>query len=108
MNYYEDENTENFVKKYLDIIILAMINNKILHGYQIIADIHSTFGVLLSPGTLYPLLYRFEKEKLVKVVEEKRRKLYQITPIGIEKMERTIESYQKNMDNIILFINNQK
>ena len=108
MYYYEDENTENFVKKYLDIIILAMINNKILHGYQIIADIHSTFGVLLSPGTLYPLLYRFEKESLVKVVEEKRRKLYQITPMGVEKMEKTIDSYQKNMDNIILFINNQK
>jgi len=28
MNYFEDENTENFVKKYLDIIILAMINNQ--------------------------------------------------------------------------------
>lgn len=92
------------VKSFLDILVLAMLNGKSRHGYKIIADIHKTFGVLLSPGTLYPLLYRLEAEKLVNVKEVKRRKLYKLTPKGRKTVSQINTLYKKNSQRIFRFI----
>lgn len=98
------EPIDNLVKSFLDIIVLAMLNGEPVHGYKIIAELHRTFGVLLSPGTLYPLLYRLEDGKLVKVREFKRRKLYRLTPLGRRTVSKVKESYKKNSDKIFRFI----
>ena len=94
----------NRVKSFLDVIVLAMLNGKPIHGYKIIADLHRTFGVLLSPGTLYPLLYNLEAKKLVEVTEEKRKKLYRLTPMGQERVLKITRSYKKNSEKIFHFI----
>ena len=94
----------NLVKSFLDVIVLAMLNGKPTHGYKIIADLHRTFGVLLSPGTLYPLLYNLEAKKLVEVKEVKRKKLYRLTPMGRERVFKIIRSYKKNSEKIFRFI----
>lgn len=71
MSEFEEELIQSLVKKNLDIIILSMLKDNPVHGYKIIADLHNTFGVLLSPGTLYPLLYRLLSEELI-IVEVKK------------------------------------
>jgi DNA-binding PadR family transcriptional regulator len=81
-----------------------MLNNKSIHGYKIIADIHNLFGVLLSPGTLYPLLYRLESEGLISVEEDQRRKLYTLTPKGLKTTKDYVIAYRRNVDQIIQFI----
>lgn len=101
---HEEETIENLVKVFLDVIVLAMLNGSPRHGYRIIADLHKKFGVLLSPGTLYPLLYRLEAEKLAEVKEVKRRKLYRLTPRGLMKASNVIGLYRKNSDKIFHFI----
>ena len=101
---YDDENTEALVKKYLDIIVLSMLNGNPVHGYKIIANIHNSFGVLLSPGTLYPLLYRLEAEKYLTVDEVDRRKLYQLTSEGLRKVTFILNSYKRNIKRIFYFV----
>ena len=53
------------------------------HGYEV------------SPGTLYPILHKLEKEKLLKsypeVVEGKIRKYYKTTPGGVKAMDQVRE-----------------
>lgn len=100
----KDEITQSLVKKNLDIIILSMLNDNPVHGYKIIADLHNTFGVLLSPGTLYPLLYRLEAEGLIRVKEDRRRKNYSLTPKGLKRTEAIVESFKRNTSKIIQFI----
>lgn len=100
----ENECVEGLLKSFLDIIVLSMLNGEPLHGYKIIADLHKTFGVLLSPGTLYPLLYRLEEEKLVKVKEVKRRKLYSLTPSGRRRISRINALSKKSSEKIFRFI----
>jgi len=100
----DGELAQSLVKKNLDIIILSMLNDNPVHGYKIIADLHNTFGVLLSPGTLYPLLYRLEAEALVQVEEKSRRKLYSLTPKGLKRTMDIVASYRRNIDRIMKFI----
>lgn len=48
-------------------------------------------GYNMSPGTIYPILHKMEKENLLvskeKIVEGKIRKYYTTTPLGIEVLD---------------------
>jgi len=102
--YFRKEYLETLVKTLLDIIILSILNGESVHGYKIIAEIHKTFGVLLSPGTLYPLLYSLHDEHLVKVKKVDRRKLYSLTTRGRERVFKINKLYKKNSEMIFRFI----
>jgi DNA-binding PadR family transcriptional regulator len=57
------------------------------HGYEIMQVIGEVSGgrVKVGAGTLYALLSRFEKEKIItQVANEGRRKIYSLTPKGRE------------------------
>lgn len=103
-SYAEENLVDGLVKTFLDIIVLATLNGNSVHGYKIIADLHRTFGVLLSPGTLYPLLYSLEKEKLVEVIEAKRKKLYRLTPKGRKRVVALNNMYKENSGRIFRFV----
>ena len=68
------------------------------HGYAILAEIHKSFGILLSPGVLYPLLYEFEAHEWVEILDDNRKKVFRITPKGIEKMEQLKTFYLKSFN----------
>jgi predicted transcriptional regulator len=59
------ESVQQFVKDELETIVLALLVREPMCGTDIIKTIHTKFGVLLSPGTIYPLLHDLEKKKLL-------------------------------------------
>jgi len=70
-------------------ILLAL--TKPMHGYDIMQTIPaiSNERVTVGAGTLYALLKRFEKEKIVNQIEDDgRRKTYMITSKGRELLDR--------------------
>lgn len=71
-----DEVVERFVKNDLDTIVLALILERPMCGTDIIKTIHKNFNVLLSPGTIYPLLHSLEKKGLLKCEYEVKTKTY--------------------------------
>lgn len=85
---------DNQLKKgTLSIIILKLISEKDMYGYEIIQllDEVSQGYYKLKEGTLYPVLYRLEDNGLIEsysvIPKEERkvpRKYYRITPKGIE------------------------
>jgi len=75
------------VKSFMDILILAELRNSAMSGYDIIAYIHNKFGILVSSGTVYSLLYSMERDGLIRGVWAKRKRVYELT----EKGERNIE-----------------
>lgn len=86
-----NEKYERQMKKgVLDMLVLKLLNSEAKYGYQIIQEIkeksEETFS--LKDGTLYPILYRLEDERLVvsKWSEAKGkqvpRKYYEITAEG--------------------------
>jgi len=66
-------------------VLLALMNPS--HGYKLMSEIHTVSQGRLSmgPGTLYGVLARMQKDKLITMVEEAgRRKIYRITRDGME------------------------
>jgi len=96
--------TEKQVKAFLDIVVLAMLNGQPMHGYKIIAAIHKEFGILLSPGSLYPLLRFLERNKLIESRSNKGKIVYKATPLGREKFKKVFTAYRVSIQCMSNFI----
>jgi len=59
------DSVEKMVKDNLETIILALLQRKTMCGIEIIGAIHLEFNVLLSPGTIYPLLQSLKDKGLL-------------------------------------------
>lgn len=70
------------MKGYLKFFVLNQLSRKSLTGYSIMKEVKKTYGLKLSPGSLYPLLFKLEKEGLVVVKQNKRSKTYSLTKKG--------------------------
>lgn len=86
MNNPQQEAQTKLTKGLLDTIILKLLRNEPMHGYQIITSIRRNFGVYLGPSTVYPLLGILEKKGQLKsgwdMTHERPRKVYTLTPEG--------------------------
>ena len=82
-------------KRLIDLIILQLLDDHPMHGYEIITTIHKNFGVCLRPSTIYPTLSRMEKESCVKSElnrdSKKLRKIYSLTNNGQNMLNFTEE-----------------
>lgn len=68
-------------------VLLSLIEEN--HGYGIMQQVQALTGgrVKLGAGTLYTLLSRFEKEKLIEYLrEEDRKKIYRLTRKGYDTL----------------------
>ena len=84
------------VKSFMDILILAELRNAPMSGYDVIAYIHNKFGILVSSGTVYSLLYSMERDDLIRGIWAKRKRVYELS----EKGERNIEAILNANDKI--------
>jgi len=88
-------------------ILLALISPK--HGYAVMQEAEeiSQGTVRLAPGTIYGAFSTLEQSKLISMVgNEGRRKIYQVTEIGIQvllgqiqRMEIMLQSAERNFTN---------
>jgi DNA-binding PadR family transcriptional regulator len=81
-----------------DIIILAVLADEPLYGYEIAKRIksQSTDILAMGEGTLYPLLHRLEQARLLesfwKEIDGRKRKYYGLTGAGKKMLsEKTAE-----------------
>ena len=84
------------IKSFMYILILAELRNNPMSGYDVIAYIHNKFGILVSSGTVYSLLYSMERDDLIRGVWAKRKRVYELT----DKGERSIEAILNANDKI--------
>jgi len=67
--------------------------------------IHERFDVMISPGTVYSLLYSLEREGLIMGIDKPRKRMYKLTENGEKTQKTIVESntqIQKCLENIIL------
>lgn len=83
-----------FAKDFLDMLVLTIIRIRPMWGYKLMGEIRRDFGVKISCGAMYPLLRSLETKGLIKgrlrrleIGGKRRRKMYEITPKGIERIE---------------------
>ncbi len=97
-----------FVRSFLDIFIMAALNGSSMYGYEIMALIHREFGVLLSPGTLYPLLHSLENKGLIISNTDGSKIVYKISMPGKEKYQETIIALNFIFEKLSVFIRNHR
>ena len=78
------------------MILLALLEERSRHGYELakLIESQSDSKLQFQVASLYPMLYRLERKKLVegRWVEkagERRRRFYKITPAGREALARS-------------------
>jgi DNA-binding PadR family transcriptional regulator len=92
-------------------MILGMIKNRRLHGYEIMTIInkfylsHKIFKMKpVGPSTIYPILHDLEKRKLIKGTWEhqgkRKLKYYEITPKGEVTLQRIKEIFENNISKL--------
>jgi len=75
------------IKTFMDMLILAELQEKPLSGYDIIGLVHKRFNVLVSSGTVYSMLYSLERKGLVAADMEQRKRVYTLTEKGTKTLE---------------------
>lgn len=98
---------EETVKKSLNIILLSLIKRKSMSGFEIIKEIVTRFNVLLSQGTVYPVLYNFEDLGYFnsKLREDNKTKIYFPSAEGAKFIDEQINEFKiihNNIRNMVL------
>jgi len=69
-------------------------------GYDILTHFHEKFDLLVSPGTVYSVLYSMERKGLIKAHDVDRKRLYTLTLKG----EATIKAINDSSDALESFL----
>lgn len=92
-NAYFITRWQSQIKKGLfEYIIMLLLQKKERYGYELISEIKQMADMDIAEGTIYPLLSRLKKEKLVdsrwvEMEEGVPRKYYKLTALGNEYLE---------------------
>ncbi len=67
------------VRNFMDILILEEIKKGMMSGYDVMAYFQKRFGVSLSSGTVYGILYSMERQNLIEGFLIGNKRVYRIT-----------------------------
>ncbi|GMV99708.1 MAG: PadR family transcriptional regulator [Candidatus Hydrogenedentota bacterium] len=92
-----DNWTTQLRKGLLELCIMNILATGEVYGYDLVKQLSEVEGLVVTEGTIYPLLSRLRRTGLVKtqLVESANgpaRKYYAITPAG-RRMQRTMNQY---------------
>jgi PadR family transcriptional regulator, regulatory protein PadR len=78
-------------KGLLELSILNVLRSRRLYGYDIVRFLREIEGLMVSEGTIYPLLSRLKKEDFVRTTLEEStegpaRKYYELTDRGARQL----------------------
>jgi PadR family transcriptional regulator len=95
-------------KGLLDFAILSALSGRRLYGYELVRTLGEIDSLVVSEGTIYPILSRLKREEYVdSTIEESSegpaRKYYQLTPRGraqLQKMNEHWKNLQLGIDTL--------
>lgn len=112
MTKFEDPFLDNWStqlrKGLLDLCVMSAIQGTRLYGYQIVKRLRQVRGLVISEGTIYPILSRLKREELVETSLEESpegpaRKYYRLTDRGrrvLEEMNEYWESLEHGLQGL--------
>lgn len=86
------ETNPNFMNGVPELLILRLLHEEEMYGYQIVQAIHNRSGeaILFGEGVVYPVLHGLEKQGAVesrrKLVNGRKRIYYSLNPTGRRRL----------------------
>ncbi len=97
--------SSELVRCITDLMILALLGDRPMYGYEILVTLvdRGNGGFQFKQGTLYPLLYRLEREGWIRAKWEtppkgKPRKVYSLTAEGKKQQRARTEEWLRFTD----------
>ena len=96
-----------FKKGVLELCVLSMLGRRNCYGYQLVNEISK--NILISEGTIYPLLRRLKSEGFVTTYLEEStegppRKYYKLTSLGLKKEKAFKSEWFSFVENVNNFL----
>lgn len=94
-----------------ELVILRLVSETPMHGYQIVKSIRqsSESALEFGEGSIYPILHRLEREKLLstrkELVEGRQRVVYRTTSKGRRQLGASTERWRSVVDAVNLVLN---
>jgi DNA-binding PadR family transcriptional regulator len=79
---------ERVLKAFLDLVIIRLLSQHSMSGYEINKAITKQTGIMLNPSTIYSKLYTLEKQGQACYVMVRSGKIYSLTPQGHQTMKK--------------------
>jgi DNA-binding PadR family transcriptional regulator len=78
-----------FAHGQLRLYLLALLEQRPMHGYEVITALSDRFGGTYRPsaGTIYPRLAQLEEDGLVRRTDADRRSTYELTDAGLLELD---------------------
>ncbi len=100
-NRFFDNWSTQLRKGMLELCVLNAIKGTSLYGYDIVRKLRDIKGLVISEGTIYPILSRLKREEFVQTTlkestEGPARKYYELTTQG-EKILRHMNNYWEDI-----------
>lgn len=91
----------------LKYVILRMLKNKPMHGYEVMRALEEESGgwYKASPGSVYPTLQMLEDQGWVSAQEQDGKKVYSVTPEGLKHLEENSDVVDEIADRVADFTN---
>ena len=98
-------NNPQLLKGVLDGCVLEVISHQEIYGYDLIKELQDKGFTDIKGGTIYPLLQKLEKNKLIEgmtkpSLEGPDRKYFKLTKEGIHELELFKVQWQSLMDTV--------
>ena len=89
------QTSKHFLSGATTLLVLSILAEEDLYGYEIIKRLEKRSQNVFryQAGTLYPALYRMEKDKLISKKEDDRRVYYRITKKGREHLKEEVKGW---------------
>ena len=96
---------KSIVKSFLDTLILVKLkNNGGSNGYQIVRFIQKKYDLMISPSTVYSVLYLLERRDLISANSINNVRVYSLTEKGHAMTEIILNHQEKITDYVSMCI----
>jgi PadR family transcriptional regulator PadR len=106
-----DKFLDKIIKANREIIVLSILIDKPMCGYDLIKEVFAKSQVFLGQGTVYPILYSLEEEGLLRAEFGRgnmRSKRYHITPEGKLVVEMKLKSFVRALSYVSNLVQGEK
>jgi len=96
---------ERILYAFLDIVILPLLANESMTGYQVKVSIEKEFGVYIGTDKIYNILVQLERKGMIRCDSEKHGRTYTTTDQGntlINNIPKTCEESQRTIRTLLL------
>ena len=97
----------------IEFCVLALLDRREHYGFELVQQLSRADGLLISEGTMYPLLSRLRRDGLVQTEWRESsagppRKYYRLTPNGSDALQRYRQQWELFRDAVDAIIDERQ